>query len=85
MKINDVKLIATFFFFRIDLVQSQILVASGMTLPELGLTQDKIFPQVIFEIFYVTKFCFQFLSCGSTRRMKSIKGYWENCKGEEYL
>ncbi|XP_034951746.1 pyruvate carboxylase, mitochondrial isoform X2 [Chelonus insularis] len=29
----------------IDLVQSQIRVAEGMTLPELGLTQDKISPQ----------------------------------------
>ena len=28
--------------FRIDLVQSQIRIAEGMTLPELGLTQDKI-------------------------------------------
>lgn len=26
----------------IDLVQSQIRIAEGMTLPELGLTQDKI-------------------------------------------
>lgn len=26
----------------IDVVQSQILIASGKTLPELGLTQDKI-------------------------------------------
>lgn len=29
----------------IDLVQSQIRVAEGMTLPELGLTQDKIHTQ----------------------------------------
>ncbi|XP_039293902.1 pyruvate carboxylase 1 isoform X1 [Nilaparvata lugens] len=29
----------------IDLVQSQIKVAEGITLPELGLTQDKIVPQ----------------------------------------
>lgn len=29
----------------IDLVQSQIRVAEGMTLPELGMTQDKIKPQ----------------------------------------
>lgn len=33
-------------FCRIDLVQAQIQVASGMTLPELGLTQDKIGVQV---------------------------------------
>lgn len=33
------------FFFRIDLVQSQIRVTEGMTLPELGMTQDKITPQ----------------------------------------
>jgi pyruvate carboxylase len=26
----------------IDIVQSQIMIASGKTLPELGLTQDKI-------------------------------------------
>lgn len=30
---------------RIDLVQTQIRVAEGMTLPEMGLTQDKINPQ----------------------------------------
>lgn len=30
----------------VDLVQSQIRVAEGMTLPELGLTQDKIRPDV---------------------------------------
>lgn len=29
----------------IDLVQSQIRVAEGMTLPEMGLTQDKIHTQ----------------------------------------
>ncbi|XP_043284091.1 pyruvate carboxylase, mitochondrial isoform X2 [Venturia canescens] len=29
----------------IDLVQSQIRIAEGMTLPELGMTQDKIVPQ----------------------------------------
>lgn len=27
---------------RIDLLQSQIRIAEGMTLPELGMTQDKI-------------------------------------------
>lgn len=31
--------------FRIDLVQSQIRIAEGITLPELGMTQDKIIPQ----------------------------------------
>lgn len=31
--------------FRIDLVQSQIRIAEGMTLPELGMTQSKIIPQ----------------------------------------
>lgn len=31
--------------FRIDLVQSQIRIAEGMTLPELGMTQEKIVPQ----------------------------------------
>lgn len=31
--------------FRIDLVQSQIRIAEGMTLPELGMTQEKITPQ----------------------------------------
>ena len=30
---------------RIDLVQSQIRIAEGMTLPELGMTQDKITAQ----------------------------------------
>ena len=30
---------------RIDLVQTQIRVAEGMTLPELGLTQENIKPQ----------------------------------------
>lgn len=30
---------------RIDLVQTQIRVAEGMTLPEMGLTQEKIAPQ----------------------------------------
>lgn len=30
----------------IDLVQSQIRIAEGMTLPELGITQDKISPSV---------------------------------------
>lgn len=29
----------------IDLVQSQIRIAEGMTLPELGMTQDKIIAQ----------------------------------------
>lgn len=29
-------------FYRVDLVQTQIKVAEGMTLPELGLTQDKV-------------------------------------------
>lgn len=33
------------YFFRIDLVQSQIRIAEGMTLPELGMTQEKIKPQ----------------------------------------
>lgn len=33
------------FLYRVDLVQTQIKVAEGMTLPELGLTQDKIKPQ----------------------------------------
>lgn len=32
-------------FDRIDLVQSQIRIAEGMTLPELGLAQEKIVPQ----------------------------------------
>ncbi len=32
-------------FNSIDLVQSQIKVAEGMTLPELGMTQDKIHVQ----------------------------------------
>lgn len=32
----------------VDLVQSQIRVAEGMTLPELGLTQDKIVTNVCF-------------------------------------
>lgn len=31
--------------FRIDLVQSQIRIAEGITLPELGMTQEKIVPQ----------------------------------------
>lgn len=31
--------------YSIDLVQSQIRIAEGVTLPELGLTQDKIVPQ----------------------------------------
>lgn len=31
--------------FRIDLVQSQIRIAEGMTLAELGMTQEKIVPQ----------------------------------------
>ena len=31
--------------FRIDLVQSQIRIAEGITLPELGMTQEKIIPQ----------------------------------------
>jgi len=31
--------------FRIDLVQSQIRIAEGMTLRELGMTQEKIIPQ----------------------------------------
>lgn len=30
---------------RIDLVQTQIRVAEGMTLPEMGLTQENIKPQ----------------------------------------
>lgn len=30
----------------VDLVQSQIRIAEGMTLPELGMTQDKIKPIV---------------------------------------
>lgn len=30
---------------RIDLVQTQIRVAEGITLPEMGLTQEKIKPQ----------------------------------------
>lgn len=34
-----------FFYYSIDLVQSQIRIAEGVTLPELGLTQDKIKPQ----------------------------------------
>lgn len=33
----------------VDLVQSQIRVAEGMTLPELGLTQEKIKPDVSFQ------------------------------------
>lgn len=33
------------FSFRIDLVQSQIRIAEGMTLPELGMIQEKIIPQ----------------------------------------
>lgn len=32
-------------YYSIDLVQSQIRIAEGVTLPELGLTQDKIKPQ----------------------------------------
>ena len=32
-------------FFSIDLVQSQIRVAEGVTLPEMGITQDIIKPQ----------------------------------------
>lgn len=32
-------------FYSIDLVQSQIRVAEGVTLPELGITQEKIKPQ----------------------------------------
>lgn len=35
----------TNYFHSIDLVQSQIRVAEGVTLPELGITQDKIKPQ----------------------------------------
>jgi pyruvate carboxylase len=31
--------------YSIDLVQAQIRVAEGMTLPELGMTQDSIHPQ----------------------------------------
>lgn len=34
-----------FFIYRIDLVQSQIRVAEGVTLPELGITQNVIKPQ----------------------------------------
>ena len=34
-----------FICLRIDLVQSQIRIAEGITLPELGMTQDKIVPQ----------------------------------------
>lgn len=34
-----------FLYCSIDLVQSQIRIAEGVTLPELGLTQDKIQPQ----------------------------------------
>lgn len=42
-QIDQKKMIQFFsFLFRIDLVQSQIKIAEGMTLPELGLTQDKI-------------------------------------------
>lgn len=33
------------FTCRIDLVQSQIRIAEGMTLPELGMTQEKITAQ----------------------------------------
>ena len=29
-------------FYRVDLVQSQIKIAEGKTLPEIGLTQDNI-------------------------------------------
>lgn len=39
------KTIKLTFYYRVDLVQSQIRVAEGMTLPELGLTQDKIHTQ----------------------------------------
>lgn len=35
----------TYCCYSIDLVQSQIRIAEGVTLPELGLTQDKIKPQ----------------------------------------
>jgi pyruvate carboxylase len=34
-----------FCFLGIDLVQSQIKIASGKTLPEIGLTQEKIQPR----------------------------------------
>lgn len=33
----------------VDLVQSQIRVAEGLTLPELGLTQEKIHANVSFH------------------------------------
>lgn len=36
---------STEIYCRIDLVQSQIRVAEGITLPEMGMTQDKIIPQ----------------------------------------
>lgn len=35
----------------VDLVQSQIRIAEGMTLPELGLQQEKIRPDVGFLLF----------------------------------
>lgn len=39
----------------VDLVQSQIRIAEGMTLPELGLTQDKIHTNVsLFPFFKAT-------------------------------
>lgn len=34
----------------VDLVQSQIRIAEGMTLPELGITQEQIHPSVIAAI-----------------------------------
>lgn len=37
----------------IDLVQSQIRIAEGMTLPELGLTQENIHPTVSIDFINV--------------------------------
>lgn len=41
----------------VDLVQTQIRVAEGMTLPELGLKQENIRPEVSFVFFF--KFWFE--------------------------
>ena len=45
VEIIILKIIANSLIFSIDLVQSQIHIAEGMTLPELSLTQDKIHAQ----------------------------------------
>lgn len=38
-----------------DLVQAQIRVAEGMTLPELGLQQENIKPEVIYFLSFVAR------------------------------